>query len=241
MSLNLALISIAKKLQAINKKVYVIGSFCVHKVLEVEHVGDIDLTTDATPKEIRSCLKIVGEIGEKYGTLIIKEEGQTFEITTFRKDIGTLDQRRPAEVKFTTDLEQDASRRDFTMNAIYYDILADEIIDPFNGIDDLKEKKIRFVGKIEDRLDEDVLRILRFVRFKNKYQLQPVEKEYKLILTRRVGELKNIAIERVKQELDKMWLLYNEDRNIQCLDDLQKIGLLVEFLPCLDILNKTAG
>ncbi|MDD2487444.1 MAG: CCA tRNA nucleotidyltransferase [Candidatus Gracilibacteria bacterium] len=232
------LISIAQKLDRIGRKAYIVGSYNVHKILNRNFGSDFDLTTPATPEEIRSVLKVTGEIGSKYGTLIIKEGGQAFEITTFRKDIGTVNHRKPAEVIFTEFLEEDAIRRDFTFNAIYYDILEDRYIDPTGGIKDLENGTIRFVGDINKRLDEDILRLLRYIRLKNKYGLNPADNRYDDIIRSRISELENISKERIKQELDKMII---DKTNIKALNDLKDLGFFRFFIPHIDNLSLTPG
>lgn len=183
--------------------------------------GDIDLTTDASPEEITEVLQVCGEVGKKFGTLIVQEGKYIGEITSFRRDVGSVNFRRPTRVEFTPHLEEDALRRDFTFNAIYYDILNDVFIDPTGGREDLKRKVIRFVGSIDDRLDEDALRTLRYVRLKNKYHLQPAEERYGGIIHSRMGELAHIAQERIKHELDRMIFDHYNHSNTNALRDLQ--------------------
>lgn len=186
-------------------------------------------------------LQVHGEVGRKYGTFIVREGQYTGEITSFRKDIGSVNFRRPTHVEFTPHLEEDALRRDFTFNAIYYDVLADTFIDPTGGREDLKQKKIRFVGSIENRLDEDLLRILRYVRLKNKYHLQPADGKCGEIIRSRMGELKNIARERVKQELDRMIFDHYNHSNTNALRDLKDFGFFRIFIPEIDRLSDTPG
>ncbi|EKE27507.1 MAG: polynucleotide adenylyltransferase/metal dependent phosphohydrolase [uncultured bacterium (gcode 4)] len=227
---------IAKKLAAIWQRVYVVGSYNVHAILKKNFWADIDLTTPALPDQIRSVLKVVWEIWSKYWTLIVREGGESYEITTFRKDIGSVNQRKPVEVIFTPSLEEDAKRRDFTFNAIYYDPLEKRYHDPTWGLKDLKKWIIRFVWDINKRLDEDILRLLRYVRLKNKYYLKPASGEYEEILKERTVQLLQIAKERIKQELDKMFL---DKTNISALEDLKKIWFFKHYLPQVDNLGET--
>ncbi len=228
--------SIAHKLATIWHKVYVVGSYNVYTLLWKNLTSDIDLATSATPDEMRTVLNVVGEIGEKYGTLIVKEWEEIYEITTFRRDIGTLNQRRPEEVIYTDSIEEDASRRDFSFNAIYYEPLKKEYIDPTWWIDDLKNWIIRFVWDPNKRLDEDILRVLRYIRLKNKYWFSPHDASYDDIISRRIIELANISWERIKSELDKMLL---DSSNIQALKDLKQYWYFKEFLPSIDMLSLT--
>ncbi|MDD2566229.1 MAG: hypothetical protein PHZ26_03965 [Candidatus Gracilibacteria bacterium] len=229
---------IAEKLASIGHKIYVVGSYNVHTILKKNFGSDVDLTTPARPEEIRKVLKVVGEIGAKYGTLIVREGGELYEITSFRKDIGSINHRKPKEVIYTTSLEKDAKRRDFTFNAIYYNPLEKTYTDPVGGISDLEKGLIRFVGNPGKRLDEDILRLLRYIRLKNKYGLSPAESSYKQFITSRIPELHNISLDRIKQEFDKMLV---DKTNISSLEDLKKYGFFREFLPQIDNLSLSPG
>ena len=233
--------SIAQKLAKMGRKTYVVGSFCVNAIIGRPFSGDVDLTTDARPEEIAEVLQIRGEIGKKYGTMIIKEGKFHGEITSFRRDIGSVNYRRPTHVEFTDSLEEDALRRDFTFNAIYYDVLAKTFVDPTGGREDLRGGKIRFVGSIRSRLDEDLLRILRYVRLKNKYHLHRAEDDYEKILRSRMPELKYIACERIKQELDRMLLDHFDHSNTNALQDLKDLGYFQCFVPEIERLSEAPG
>lgn len=226
--------NIYDKLKKINKKLYIVWWFCREKILWNSNYDDIDLVTDANPDEMKSILNIVWEVWKKYGTCIVYENWESFEITTFRKDIWTINNRKPALVEFTDNLELDSQRRDFTCNSIYFDIENDLFLDPQNWIQDLNSNTLRFVWNIQDRIHEDALRILRYIRFKNKYNFNVADEKYWEIFNDNVILLKNISIERIKQELDKMLL---SDNNINALDDLKRIWFLRLFIPELDCLN----
>lgn len=232
------LINIAKKIKQINKTCYVVWWYCRDKVLWVERTKDIDLCTNALPQEISSVLTVVSEVWSKYWTFIVKEWEKVFEITTFRKDIGSINFRRPAQVDFTDSLYEDSLRRDFTINAIYYDILKDELIDPVWWINDLRNWIISFVWNIEDRLDEDILRVLRYVRFKNTLWLKAKDFNYKKIIKSKLPHLQNIAIERVKHEFDKILISH---WNIDSLTELKDIWFFKLFLNDVDKLESTPG
>ena len=187
---------------------------------------------------MKQVLKVVGEVGKKYGTCIVSEAGESFEITTFRRDIGSVNHRKPAEVIFTDSLEEDALRRDFTCNAIYFNPKTETYIDPTGGIQDIQKGILRFVGNPRERIEEDVLRILRYIRFKNRYNFQLADENYWEIFQNSTPLLKNLPIERIRQELDGILLL---DNNVQALDDLKKIGFLKLFLPELEVLESCLG
>lgn len=228
--------NISEKLSSINKKVYIIWWFCREMIIwNKDYNWDIDLVTDALPEEIKNVLNVVWEVGKKYWTCIIVEWKQSFEITTMREDIWSINNRKPANVIFTDSVEIDALRRDFTCNSIYYDFTKDIIIDPLDWKSDIKNNIIRFVWNKEERLNEDVLRIMRFIRFKNKYWF--IDQDNKIIneVKNYVSLLENISIERIKEELDKILLLEN---NVQALEDLKYIWFFKYFIPEIDELDK---
>jgi len=229
--------SISQKLQTIWKNVYIVGWWCRENIFWYKDYNwDVDLTTDASPDEVKSILKVINEVGKKYWTMIIKEWIYVYEITTFRSDIWILDNRKPVNVKFTSDLNIDSTRRDFTINAIYYDIKNEKYIDPQNWIEDIKNSKIKFVWNILDRINEDALRILRFIRIKNKYNLECSEKNYLEIIKNNISLLNNISIERIKDEFEKILLL---DNNVKALQDLKTIWFFILFMPEIDNLEIT--
>ena len=146
-------------------RAYLVGG-CVRNALLGWPVADIDIATDARPDEVaeraaRAGLKVV-PTGIEHGTVTIVAGGIPHEVTTFRRDVET-DGRR-AVVAYSDRIEEDAARRDFTMNALYADG-AGEVIDPLGGLPDLLARRVRFVGIPDDRIREDYLRILRFFRF----------------------------------------------------------------------------
>lgn len=222
-----------------NKNLYIVGGFCRDKILSIhQSETDIDFATDALPDEVKNITKCIWHIWKKYGTQLLAYEWKTYEITTFRSDIWILDNRKPVEVQFTTDINLDAQRRDFTCNAIYYDIHKDEYIDPVWWIDDLKNRVIRFVWNPEERIKEDALRILRFIRFKNKYSLSPAQNYYFKIIKTHIWLLKNISKERIKDEIDKILLWKN---NVQALKDLKEIWFFTIYLEELNKQSETPG
>lgn len=139
---------------------------CVRDALLGRGVVDVDIATSHPPDEVMRRLDAAGigyhTIGVDHGTVGAHADGRTFEITTLRVDVET--DGRHARVTYTDDWVQDASRRDFTMNALYAD-LDGNVFDPLGGLDDLKAKRVRFIGDPNERILEDALRILRFFRF----------------------------------------------------------------------------
>ena len=182
---------------------------CVRNAILNCGLTDIDLATDATPSQMR---KLAGAIhvrviptGEDYGTLTFQLSHRNYEITTFRKDIKT--EGRRALVEFGTSLEEDALRRDFTMNALY---LSSEgtLIDPLGGIEDLNMRCVRFVGKASGRIKEDFLRILRFFRFYAWYgdPKKGIDSEGFAACKKLQSGLLHISKERIGSEIFKLLL-----------------------------------
>ena len=156
-------------LQAGGHRVFFVGG-CVRNALLGEVVGDLDLATDALPEKVVLLVEAAGfkaiPTGIDHGTVTVLAGGLPHEITTFRRDVQT--DGRHAVVAYSTDVAQDAARRDFTMNALYADP-AGEVIDPLGGLPDLRARRLRFVGEPAQRIREDYLRILRFFRFSATY------------------------------------------------------------------------
>jgi poly(A) polymerase len=156
-------------LEAAGHRALLVGG-CVRNALLNEPASDVDIATDATPETVTNIAEKAGfkvvPTGIDHGTVTVVADGRPLEVTTFRRDVET-DGRR-ATVAFSTRIEDDARRRDFTMNAIYADRHG-TVLDPLNGLSDLRARRVRFVGDAETRIREDYLRILRFFRFHAAY------------------------------------------------------------------------
>ena len=142
---------------------YIVGGFVRDYLLGIES-NDIDICTNATPKDIKEIFKDNCLPSEDYGSVTVVIKNINYEITTFRKDIGYNDNRHPSEIKYIDSLEEDLLRRDFTINTICMD-KDGKIVDHLNGIEDLKKRIIRSVGNADKKFSEDALRILRAIRF----------------------------------------------------------------------------
>ncbi len=178
---------------------------CVRNFLNSESIGDIDIATIFTPEEIikkfsNTDFKII-KTGIDHGTITLSKEGKNFEITTLREDIAT--DGRHAAVSFTKDWKKDSERRDFTINAIYLDQNG-KIFDPQNGAQNLKEKKIKFIGDPQERIKEDYLRILRFLRFSIQYRDFDTEDQTFRIIQKNLNGIIKLSRERVFSELKKI-------------------------------------
>ncbi len=187
---------------------------CVRDVLMDRPVVDVDLATIHPPDITLARLEAAGiavlEIGIEHGTVVARFGHKLFQITTLRVDVET--DGRHATVAYTDDWAVDASRRDFTMNALYGD-LDGNVYDPLGGADDIAERQVRFIGNANDRIEEDALRILRFFRFHAQFDLPAFDTEGLTACCRRFDLLANLSGERIREELFKI-LLAPEDGRI---------------------------
>ncbi len=166
-------------------------------------VFDIDIATTANPNEIIKIFsdKKLNLKGIEHGTVCFYESQYSLEITTLRQDISC--DGRYADVEFGQNFEIDASRRDFTINALYMDKFG-KIYDYYHGLEDLKNKKVRFIGDPNLRIQEDYLRILRYFRFNSYLQSKMTNKEYKSDIIKNLDGLKKLSHERMRIELEKI-------------------------------------
>jgi len=199
-------------------------------------VKDWDFTTPVSPDEIEAAIVATGRktynIGKKFGTVGFKFEtsGQVFEyveITTFRKEIYFEKNRKP-QVDFVTDIQEDLGRRDFTINsmAMKSDL---KLIDPFNGVEDLKNKIIRAVGNPKIRFKEDPLRMLRAIRFASSLDFMIEEKTWDKLCSAR-WSLLDISKERWVLEMDKILSQNNPERGLDLLMDSGLLGIIIPEL-----------
>lgn len=177
---------------------------CVRDSILGRTPNDWDICTSATPGEMLEIFKDrkVIETGLQHGTLTVVVNGEPYEITTYRIDGAYSDNRRPDEVTFTSSLIEDLKRRDFTINAMAYN--EDEgLIDPFGGLNDIENRRIRCVGSAKDRFSEDALRILRAIRFSSQLDFIITPETDEEIL-KQYRNLKNISVERINSEFCKI-------------------------------------
>jgi poly(A) polymerase len=178
---------------------------CVRNAVLGQPATDIDIATDARPDQVRALCEAAGLVvkptGIDHGTVTVVVAGNAFEVTTFRRDVETFGRR--AVVAFADRLEDDAARRDFTMNALYADA-GGEVTDPTGGLADLAAGLVRFVGDADARIAEDYLRVLRFFRFTAWYGRGDPDKEALAACARHVQGLAALSAERVRAELMKL-------------------------------------
>lgn len=194
---------IIQELEKCGYEAYMVGG-CVRDSVLGRKPHDYDICTSATPDEILQAFPYEEIIptGLQHGTVTILINKEPFEVTTYRIDGDYSDNRRPDNVIFTKNLVEDLRRRDFTINAMAYNPKTG-LIDPFNGMEDIKYKKIRCVGSAEDRFNEDALRILRAIRFEAQLNFSGLS-ETMFEIERQYERLKNISIERINSEFCKI-------------------------------------
>ena len=207
---------------------------CVRNALLHEPVSDVDIATDATPETVSTLAEKTGfrpvPTGIDHGTVTVVAEGRPHEVTTFRRDVET-DGRR-AVVAYSTDIAEDAQRRDFTMNALYADRLG-QVIDPLHGLPDLQARRVRFVGDPETRIREDYLRILRFFRFHAAYgdPAEGLDLEGLAACAALQEGLDGISRERITAELRKLLAARDPAPAVAA---MAQSGILTRILPGAD-------
>jgi len=191
---------VVKTLLDAGYQAFFVGGF-VRDFLLNRIASDIDITTDATPREVEQLFKKTKATGKKFGTVTVFYNQHQYEVTTFRTEGKYIHHRKPSEVSFSKELEEDLTRRDFTINAFAMN-LEEEITDLFHGEADLNHKLIRSIGNPDVRFHEDALRILRAFRFVSKLGFDIEEQTFES-LKNNMSLLKEIPIERVMVEMKK--------------------------------------
>lgn len=217
--------SIVETLQKKGHTAYWAGG-CVRDMLLGITPKDFDIATSAKPEEIEALFEKTIPIGKKFGVMLAIVDGHHFEIATFRSDSESSDGRRPDAVIFSS-AEEDAQRRDFTINALFYDPITDKIYDYVDGQKDLDAKLIRFIGNPETRIAEDHLRILRAIRMKNTFQFQYHPDTYNAV-KRHAADITNIAMERITDELNKMIMSPHPRK---AFEEMEDTGVLQYIVP----------
>lgn len=224
-------IKIIEKLRSAGHEAYWAGG-CVRDILLGQEPNDYDIVTSAKPDEIEDLLEKTKPVGKEFGVILVIEGDHTFEVASFRSDSGYSDGRRPDAILFTN-AKEDALRRDFTINGMFYDPLTDEVIDYVGGQKDLDAQLIRFIGNPHERILEDHLRILRAVRFKNQFDFQYHPKTYKALKNHAALIEKTVA-ERVRYELNRM---IEGNNRAQAFEDLSELEILEHIIPELEELH----
>lgn len=179
--------------------------------------SDFDIATSATPEEVKRVFEHTIDVGIAHGTVMVMMDAEPIEVTTYRTESTYSDHRRPDEVNFVRSLKEDLQRRDFTMNALAL-TLTGELIDPFGGMEDLRASKIRAVGNASDRFHEDALRMLRAVRFSSVLGFE-IEERTAQAIEENAASIQHISVERIKAEMDKLWLGANPGKAIAMMEE----------------------
>ena len=200
---------------------------CVRDELLGREPRDYDVATDALPDDVEALFPKTVAIGKAFGVIAVIDGKETVEVATFRKDVGTRDGRHPETVQFCADKE-DALRRDFTVNGMFYDPVSDQLYDYVNGRHDLEHRRIVAIGDPSERFREDHLRMLRAIRFA--YTLSfTLEPETEHAIHAMAHLIKYISAERIEMELTRM--LVDSPRPGDALQHLHRVGLLEHILP----------
>ncbi|MBO5177437.1 MAG: CCA tRNA nucleotidyltransferase [Lachnospiraceae bacterium] len=223
---------IIETLLAHGYEAYAVGG-CVRDSLLGREADDWDITTSASPYEVKALFRRTIDTGIQHGTVTVMLDKEGFEVTTYRIDGEYEDGRHPKEVLFTKNLEEDLKRRDFTINAMAYNEQTG-MVDIFGGVKDLENKIIRCVGVAGDRFDEDALRIMRAFRFSAQLGFS-IEEHTRIAAAERAENLKKISAERIRVELTKLLLSAHPDRLLW----MQQNGITKIVLPEFDAMLVT--
>jgi poly(A) polymerase len=226
--------SIAGRLRDRGHVAYFAGG-SVRDLLRGQTPKDIDIATDASPEVVQQIFARTHAVGAHFGVIVVLENGFQFEVATFRSDDAYVDGRRPVAVHFSSP-EEDAQRRDFTINGMFYDPFAEQVIDFVGGRADLEAKLIRAIGDPEQRFQEDRLRMLRTVRFATVLGFEIDQHTWEALVAKS-ATIKDISAERIREELVRIFLTPHRVRGWDLLD---ASGLLRSILPDVEAMKGCA-
>jgi tRNA nucleotidyltransferase/poly(A) polymerase len=221
-------LSVLQQLRAAGFQAYFAGG-CVRDFLLGQPAKDYDIATNAAPNQVRKLFKNTQAVGAAFGVILVRQEHCTIEVATFRTDLEYRDGRRPEGVKFAT-ADEDARRRDFTINGLFQDPIENRIIDYVAGQADLQARVIRAIGNADERFAEDHLRLLRAVRFASRLGFN-IEPSTAAAIAAHARELIRISPERIAEELRKMLMPASRDRAYSFLQRFELMQILFRFLP----------
>lgn len=224
--------AVLRRLEEQGFEAYVVGG-CVRDAMLGRMPEDWDITTSATPEEIKKSFHSTVDTGIQHGTVTVLIGGEPFEVTTYRLDGEYEDGRHPKKVAFTASLAEDLRRRDFTINAMAYHPERG-LVDLYGGLTDLREKRIRCVGCAEERFGEDALRILRALRFASQLDFE-IEEQTRQAIRKLAGTLGKISAERIQKELTLLLLGKGCCKIREAWED----GVTAVVLPELNAMMKT--
>jgi tRNA nucleotidyltransferase/poly(A) polymerase len=223
--------AIVRRLSAAGHVAYYAGG-SVRDFLRGQVPKDIDVATDARPEAVEKLFPRTYAVGAHFGVIVVLEKGFQFEVATFRSDGAYLDGRRPTEVHFAS-AEEDAARRDFTINGMFFDPEAGEVIDFVNGRADVEARLIRAIGDPVQRFTEDRLRILRAVRFATVLSFEIDPSTWSAVVAQ-ASSIKEISAERIREELVRIFL---SPQRVRGWDLLDTSGLMGAILPELEAMK----
>lgn len=205
---------------------------CVRDQLMGVPPHDYDIATNAHPEQVQSIFRRTFAVGAHFGVIVVLDGTYEFQVATFRNDGQYIDGRHPESVTFATP-EEDATRRDFTINGLFFDPIADQLIDYVGGQEDLRRKVLRAIGNPYDRFREDRLRLLRAVRFGTTLGFDLDGATWRAVCEN-AGHINEVSAERIREELVKILL---SPRRVRGFDLLDESGLLAAILPEVEALK----
>lgn len=220
-------LAVVRRLREAGHAAYFAGG-CVRDLLLGSVPKDYDVATDAPPQRVRELFSNTQAVGAAFGVILVRIRGSQIEVATFRAEGGYDDGRHPTQVHFTT-AQEDAKRRDFTINGLFLDPLTDQVIDYVGGQDDLKARRLRAIGNPSDRFEEDSLRLLRAVRFSARLGFE-IEPKTAAAIAEHAPQLKRISPERIAEELRIMLTPATRAAAWRMLWELKLIDTLYRFL-----------
>ncbi len=220
-----AAIQIIRRLRKAGFEALLAGG-CVRDMLCGKKPKDYDVVTGAKPAEVCRLFQRTIKVGAKFGVIIVLVDSHQIEVATFRTETGYSDGRRPDKVSFTS-AKEDALRRDFTINGMFYDPLEKEVIDYVGGREDLKRKTIRAIGVPAERFGEDYLRMLRVVRFSAQLDFK-VEKNTLNAVKKYSANIVKISGERIAMELESLFAASERKKSVKLLNET---GLAKQIFP----------
>ena len=222
--MNAAYMIVAKIQEAGHEAVFAGG--CVRDMIMKQPPHDYDIATSAKPDEVEALFENTIPIGKQFGVVTVVMNGNSYEVATFRADGFSTDNRRPDSIEFCS-IEEDAKRRDLTINGMFYDPVAKKLHDFVGGQHDIQQRMVKFIGDPASRIKEDHLRMLRAIRFASRFNYS-MEFYSALAIHNNASKIASVSIERIRDELIKMVLHSNR---ANALNHLEQIGILEHVLP----------
>ncbi|MGO9246843.1 MAG: CCA tRNA nucleotidyltransferase [Verrucomicrobiia bacterium] len=216
---------IVRRLREAGHVAYFVGG-CVRDMVRGIEPHDFDIATSTTPEEVQALFAKTVPVGAAFGVVLVIEDEHQFEVATFRSDEAYIDGRRPTGVRYGS-AEEDAQRRDFTVNGMFFDPISNQIIDFVGGRADIERKVVRTIGEPRQRFTEDKLRMLRAIRFAANLEFA-IDPATFAAVREMASEISVVSAERIREELIKIFTRSHAGRGLELLD---ASGLLQEILP----------